>query len=57
MLRDIFDLEEYMSNPKIKAWERYTKLKGLIHFEKDEAKKNEYIHEREILGDKYNFTL
>lgn len=57
MLRDIFDLEEYMSDPKIRAWERYTKLKGLIHFEKDEAKKNEYIHEREILGDKYNFTL
>jgi AAA domain, putative AbiEii toxin, Type IV TA system len=57
MLRDIFDLEEYMSDSKIKAWERYTKLKGLIHFEKDEAKKNEYIHEREILGDKYNFTL
>jgi AAA domain, putative AbiEii toxin, Type IV TA system len=57
MLRDIFDLEEYMSDPKIKAWERYTKLKGLIHFEKDEAMKNEYIHEREILGDKYNFTL
>jgi energy-coupling factor transporter ATP-binding protein EcfA2 len=57
MLRDIFDLEEYMSDPKIRAWERYTKLKGLIHFEKDEAKKNEYIHERENLGDKYNFTL
>jgi AAA15 family ATPase/GTPase len=57
MLRDIFDLEKYQSDAKQKAWERYTKLKGLIHFEKDEAKKKEYIHEREVLGDKYNFTL
>ncbi|MCU0467897.1 MAG: AAA family ATPase [Arcicella sp.] len=57
MLRDIFDLEKYQSDAKQKAWERYTKLKGLIHFEKDEIKKRELIHEREILGDKYNFTL
>lgn len=57
MLRDIFDLEKYQSDAKLEAWERYTKLKGLIHFEKDDAKKKEFIHEREILGDKYNFTL
>lgn len=57
MLRDIFDLEKYQSDAKLKAWERYTKLKGLIHFEKDETKKKEFIYEREILGDKYNFTL
>ncbi len=57
MLRDIFDLEKYQSNVKQKAWERYTKLKGLIHFEKDEAKKIDFIQEREILGDKYNFSI
>lgn len=57
MLRDIFDLEKYQSDAKLNAWERYTKLKGLIHFEKDGAKQKEFIHEREILGDKYNFTL
>ncbi|WP_028525907.1 AAA family ATPase [Runella limosa] len=57
MLRDIFDLEKYMSDAKQQAWERYTRLKSLIHFEKDETKKLEYIEEREQLGDKYKFGL
>jgi hypothetical protein len=57
MLRDIFDLEKYMSDAKQQAWERYTKLKSLIHFEKDETKKLEYIEEREKLGNKYNFGV
>lgn len=57
MLRDIFDLEKYMSDAKQQAWERYTKLKSLIHFEKDETKKLAYIEEREKLGDKYKFGL
>lgn len=55
LLRDIFDLEKYMSDAKTKAWERYTKLKSLIHFEKEEAKKQAFMEERERLGDKYNF--
>lgn len=57
MLRDIFDLENYMSDLKKIAWERYTQLKGLIHFEKDETIKNKYIDERSKLGDKYNFGV
>ena len=57
LLRDIFDLEKYMSDAKTKAWERYTQLKSLIHFEKDEAKKQDFIAERELLGDKYNFGV
>jgi len=57
LLRDIFDLEKYMSDTKIKAWERYTKLKSLIHFEKDEVKKQGFMEERERLGDKYNFGV
>lgn len=57
MLRDIFDLEKYMSDTKQQAWERYTRLKSLIHFEKDETKKLAYIEEREQLGDKYKFGL
>ena len=57
MLRDIFDLENYMSDLKKTAWERYTQLKGLIHFENDETKKNKYINERSELGDKYNFGV
>jgi predicted ATP-binding protein involved in virulence len=57
LLRDIFDLEKYMSDAKTKAWERYTKLKSLIHFEKEEAKKQAFMEERERLGDKYNFGV
>lgn len=57
MLRDIFDLEKYMSDAKQQAWERYTRLKSLIHFEKDETKKLAYIEEREQLGDKYKFGV
>jgi energy-coupling factor transporter ATP-binding protein EcfA2 len=57
LLRDIFDLEKYMSDTKTKAWERYTQLKSLIHFEKDEAKKQAFMEERERLGDKYNFGV
>ncbi len=57
MLRDIFDLEKYMSDQKIVAWERYIELKGMIYFENDEAKKLSLIDERERLGDKYNFGV
>jgi predicted ATP-binding protein involved in virulence len=57
MLRDIFDLEKYMSDQKIAAWERYIELKGMIHFEKDDTKKLSLIDERERLGDKYNFGV
>lgn len=57
MLRDIFDLEKYMSDAKIKAWERHVELKGLIHFEKDDEKKQAYWDEYERLGDKFQFEL
>lgn len=57
MLRDIFDLEKYMSDAKIKAWDRFIALKGLIHFEKDEAKKQVYWKESERIADKYQFEL
>ena len=57
MLRDIFDLENYMSNAKTTAWDRFIELKGLIHFEKDEIKKQEFLIERERLGDKFNFDI
>ncbi|MFN8354323.1 MAG: AAA family ATPase [Spirosomataceae bacterium] len=57
MLRDIFNLEKYMSDPKIKAWERFTELKGLMHFEKDKDKKNAYWDEYERLGDQFHFEL
>lgn len=57
LLRDVFDLEKYMSDTKTKAWEQYTKLKGLIHFEKDETKKQAFMEERERLGDQYNFGV
>lgn len=36
LLRDVFDLDnKYMSDEKIKAWERYLELKALIRFEED----------------------
>lgn len=57
MLRDIFDLEKYMSDAKISAWERFIELKGMDHFEKNEAKKNEYWKEIERLADKYQFEI
>jgi energy-coupling factor transporter ATP-binding protein EcfA2 len=55
MLRDIFDLEEYMSDPKIKAWERYKELKRLIRSEEDIDKKETYMDERREIGNKYTF--
>ena len=57
MLRDIFDLENYMSDAKIKAWDKFIELKGLIHFEKDEAKKQVHWKELERIADKYQFEL
>lgn len=57
ILRDIFDLEKYMSDAKIKAWERHVELKGLIHFEKNDEKKQAYWDEYEQLGDKFQFEL
>ena len=55
MLRDIFDLEEYMSDPKIKAWERYKELKRLIRAEENLDKKEIYMDERREIGNKYTF--
>ncbi len=55
MLRDIFDLEEYMSDPKIRAWERYKELKRLIRSEEDIDKKETYMDERREIGNKYTF--
>jgi predicted ATP-binding protein involved in virulence len=58
LLRDVFDLDnKYMSDEKIKAWERYLELKKLIRFEEDENKKETYLDEYETLGDKYNFSV
>jgi predicted ATP-binding protein involved in virulence len=55
MLRDIFDLEEYMSDPKIRAWERYKELKRLIRAEENIDKKEIYMDERREIGNKYTF--
>jgi hypothetical protein len=55
MLRDIFDLEEYMSDPKIRAWERYKELKRLIRAEESIDKKEIYMDERRDIGNKYTF--
>ncbi|MDZ7899880.1 MAG: AAA family ATPase [Arcicella sp.] len=55
MLRDIFDLEEYMSDPKIRAWERYKELKRLIRAEESTDKKEIYMDERREIGNKYTF--
>ncbi len=57
MLRDIFDLEKYMSDVKQKAWERFNELKGLIHFETNEENKKAYWKESERLADKFQFEL
>lgn len=58
LLRDVFDLDnKYMSDEKIKAWERYLELKKLIRFEENEVKKETYLNEYETLGDKYNFSV
>jgi energy-coupling factor transporter ATP-binding protein EcfA2 len=55
MLRDIFDLEEYMSDAKIRAWERYKELKRLIRAEENTDKKEIYMDERREIGNKYTF--
>lgn len=55
ILRDIFDLEKYLRDDKHEAWKRYIDLTELIRFEKQELKKEAYINERTILGDKYHF--
>lgn len=55
MLRDIFDLEEYMSDPKIRAWERYKELKRLIRAEESIDKKEIYMDERREISNKYTF--
>lgn len=58
LLRDVFDLDnKYMSDEKIKAWERYLELKKLIRFEENEGNKETYLNEYETLGDKYNFSV
>ncbi len=58
LLRDVFDLDnKYMSDEKIKAWERYLELKKLIRFEENDDKKETYLNEYETLGDKYNFSV
>ncbi|MFY7909796.1 MAG: AAA family ATPase [Emticicia sp.] len=58
LLRDVFDLDnKYMSDEKIKAWERYLELKKLIRFEENGGKKETYLNEYETLGDKYNFSV
>ena len=57
MLRDIFDLEKYMSDEKIKAWGRYRELKSLIRFEENAMLKESYLDEYEKLGDKYHFSV
>lgn len=58
LLRDVFDLDnKYMSDEKIKAWERYLELKALIRFEEDKMKKDSFLDEYELLGDKYNFSV
>ena len=55
MLRDIFDLEKYQSDAKLKAWERYKELKRLMREETDMDLKENYMDERREIGNKYNF--
>jgi AAA15 family ATPase/GTPase len=55
LLRDVFNLEKYLSDEKQQAWERYNELKALIHFEKDTQKKKTYFKERRDLGDRFDF--
>lgn len=58
LLRDVFDLDnKYMSDGKIKAWERYLELKALIRFEEDKSMKDSFLDQYELLGDKYNFSV
>jgi energy-coupling factor transporter ATP-binding protein EcfA2 len=55
LLRDIFELEKYMSDEKIAAWERYKALQRRIRGEEDKTKKEVYVDERRELAIKYNF--
>lgn len=55
LLRDVFNLEKYLSDEKQQAWERYNELKALIHFEKDTQQKETYFKERRDLGDRFDF--
>lgn len=55
LLRDIFELEKYMSDEKIAAWERYKVLQRRIRGEEDKTKQEVYVDERRELAIKYNF--
>ena len=55
MLRDIFDLEKYQSDAKLKAWERYKELKRMMREQTDMDLKENYMDERREISNKYNF--
>lgn len=56
LLRTVFDLENYMSDAKQKAWKRFVKLVSLAKFEEDADKKNNYWIELGKLADQYQFN-
>jgi AAA domain, putative AbiEii toxin, Type IV TA system len=57
MLQIIFDLEKYMSDAKIKAWERFKKLTRLIKAEQSLDAKETLMDERRDIGNKYSFPV
>lgn len=57
LLREVFDLDKYMSDVKQKAYERFLELGKLIALEQDENQKKIYWRELERIADKYQFEL
>lgn len=57
LLREVFDLDKYMSDIKQKSYERFLELGKLIALEQDENQKKVYWRELERISDKYQFEL